>query len=89
METLEAFIDRIGGRGYCRSDLIRELVQRADELEDTTQQYRRSGGFADVERLGRIVFFLRHGVPATRATDADLSLCNALAAQLRERGEWP
>lgn len=77
---LEAFVDLIAVQGYSRTDLIRALVQKADDRELAS---------ADVQRLGRIVFFLRHGVPATRATNADVSLCDALATKLREHGEWP
>lgn len=80
MQTIEDFVGLTAVQRYSRSDLIRVLVQKAYDLELAT---------ADVHRLGRIVFFLRHGVPATRATDADVSLCDALATKLRERGEWP
>ena len=79
MDTVEALVDQTAVQRYSRSDLIRALVQKAAEIDVA----------ADSQRLGRIVFFLRHGVPATRATDADLSLCDAVATKLRERGEWP
>lgn len=79
METFDGLVGLIAVHGYSRSDLIRALVQKAGDIQVT----------ADVHRLGRIVFFLRHGVPATHATDEDVFLCDALAAKLRERGEWP
>lgn len=79
METLESFVSQMALRDYDRTELIRALVQKAEDNDVAA---------ADAQRLGRIVFFLRHGVPATRATDADVSLGDALAAKLSERGEW-
>jgi hypothetical protein len=79
METLETFVGLIAVRGCSKTDLIRALVQKAYDSDVDS---------ADVYRLGRLIFFLRHGVPATRATDADVSLGDALAAKLRESGQW-
>ena len=40
------------------------------------------------ERIGRILFFLRHRSPAIGATKEDDDLCNLLAKRLQARGEW-
>jgi hypothetical protein len=41
-----------------------------------------------VERIGRILFFLRHQAPVFGATEDDLRLYRILEAGMRARGEW-
>jgi hypothetical protein len=41
-----------------------------------------------VERIERILFFLRHQTPVFGATEDDLQLCRILEAGMRAKGEW-
>jgi hypothetical protein len=61
------------GRRVRRGSIVR---MRADEA------------FAESERLGRIIFFLRFRLSPDHATANDLALCDALAAKLAAKGQW-
>jgi hypothetical protein len=41
------------------------------------------GARRNMERIGRILFFLRYGTPADDAADEDFALCKELADKLR------
>jgi hypothetical protein len=40
------------------------------------------------DRIGRILFFLRHRSPALGTTKEDDDLCDLLTKRLQARGEW-
>jgi hypothetical protein len=48
----------------------------------------RADARADVETIGRILFFLRFKRPADCTTEQEWRLCEHLAANLRAKGEW-
>ena len=58
---------------------LHKLIKRAKKKGD---RYRAESERALSARVGRILFFLHHGVPAQGATDADLQLCDLLKTVL-------
>jgi len=51
-------------------------------------RYRGDEAHAHSERLGRIIYFLRFGIPAEYATAEDMKLCKELAEKLQAKGQW-
>jgi len=77
--------------------MIAELERKGAQLEKAAKVKRsrlgrnrferEHGGFHEVHRIGRILFFLRHGIPADGSTDKDFALDDLLQEKLRTRGE--
>jgi hypothetical protein len=61
-------------------------VRRGSETEMATRQH--LDAFSKMERLRRIIFFLRRGIDAKDATAADRELCNELQIRLVQKGQW-
>jgi hypothetical protein len=82
-----------------RREIIRQLIS-ADanaqtlaksghrERRGTPAQCRAEQARYDGERYGRIIYFLRFRSVAQGSTDADLKLCDLLAAKLKNKGQW-
>jgi hypothetical protein len=60
-----------------------ERVVKTIRMRTGAQRQKRQEALRHVERIGRILYFLRHGTPADGATDEDMALCNRLAEKLR------
>ena len=82
-----------------RREIIRQLIsadadaQRSAksghrERRGTPAQCRAEQARYDGERYGRIIYFLRFRSVAQGSTDADLKLCDLLAAKLNNKGQW-
>jgi hypothetical protein len=97
MRDLDDFIIRLIADNSSRAELIAALNREAAATERVARRVRaRTSDEAErsrearrrVERIGRILFFLRNCSPASGATDADLKLYDLLDQRLRSRGEW-
>ena len=49
---------------------------------------RRETESATVDRIGRILFFMRNGTPADGTTEKDWAWCQFVANKLRSKGQW-
>jgi hypothetical protein len=81
MIDLDAKVRSLVENGASRRDIMRELdtiataaERRAKRLPRTRRHRKR----AIVERVGRLLFYLRHGTPAFDATNADRQLYDVL-----------
>ena len=91
-EWILSLIDR-----RTRQGMIEALSQEADAAQGVARGIRKRTGaeggrrrdaLSRVERIGRILFFLHHGLDAHGATDADKTLCTEIQNRLIARGEW-
>ena len=89
MIDLDAKIRLLVERNIPRKDIVSELDAIASDAESRAKRferakkkkgdrYRAESERALSARVGRILFFLHHGVPAQGATDADLQLYDLL-----------
>ena len=95
--TLDEYVTSLAGLD--RREIIRQLIS-ADanarrlaksghrERRGTPEQCRAEQARYDSERYERIIYFLRFRSAAQGLTDADLKLCNFLAANLTNKGQW-
>jgi hypothetical protein len=95
--TLDEYVTSLAGLD--RREIIRQLIS-ADanaqrlaksghrERPGTLPQRRAEQARHDGERYGRIIYFLRFRSVAQGLTDADLKLCDLLAAKLTNKGQW-
>ncbi len=84
---LDARIRSLVQTGASRREIVRELDSIAIIAEKRAKRFER-GKSADryraenerqlLARVGRLLFFLHHGVPADRATDADQQIYDLL-----------
>lgn len=51
-------------------------------------RYRAEEARSQIDRFGRIIYFLRFRSPASGATVADQALCDMLAKKLEAKGQW-
>ena len=97
MEDLDARITHLSDLG--RRELIDSLVRMAGQMDHrvrhgararigTAERIRSDNARDERDRIGRILFFLRHRVPATGATAQDASVCQMLAEKLHSKGHW-
>src|SRR5262245_28272341 len=49
---------------------------------------RRETESTTVDRIGRILFFMRNGTPADETTEKDWAWCQLVANKLRSKGQW-
>src|SRR6516162_6140591 len=88
MIDLDAKIRSLVERNIPRKDIVSELDAIASDAESRAKRFERAKKKGDryraeseralSARVGRILFFLHHGVPAQGATDADLQLYDLL-----------
>ena len=87
MIDLDAKVRGLVERGASRNEIILELDAIANAAETRAkkfargkkdQRHRAQEERAIVERIERILFFLRHGTPAFDATEADYQLYEQL-----------
>jgi hypothetical protein len=84
MIDLDAKVRSLVENGASRRDIMRELDTIATAAErrvkrlPRTRRHRTQGEKAIVERVGRLLFYLRHGTPAFDATNADRQLYDVL-----------
>jgi hypothetical protein len=78
-------------------EIIAQLDREATAAEYAARRTRnrsgpvgknRASAMRQRDRIGRILFFLRHRSPAIGATEEDDALCNLLSQRLQARGEW-
>jgi hypothetical protein len=87
MVDIDAKVRALVESGATRKDIFRELDAIAIAAEKRAKQYARATKDqrpraqeerAVVARVGRLLFFLHHGMPADGATDADRLLYDLL-----------
>jgi len=88
MIDLDAKIRSLVERNIPRKDIVSELDAIASDADSRAKRFERAKKKGDryraeservlSARVGRILFFLHHGVPAQGATDADLQLYDLL-----------
>ena len=82
-----------------RREIIRQLISADSDTQrlagsgrreriGTPEQCGTEQARYDGERYGRIIYFLRFRNPPQGSTDADLKLCDLLAAKLNNKGQW-
>ncbi len=80
-----------------RKEMIVTLSGKADAAESHARRFKRRTGpegakreeaIDRVNRIGRILFFLRYGTDSDLATDADNALCTQIKGRLTTRGVW-
>ena len=90
--SLDEEIGRLFDRGASRDEIRKRLSSIAESAEIRARRagrgpkqtrYKRDEERRLVERVGRILFFLHHGVPADRATEADHALYALLDRVIR------
>ena len=97
MRDLDEYVTSLAGLDW--REIIRLLISAdADaqslaksghrERRGTSAQRRAEQGRYDCQRYERIIYFLRFRKAAQGLTDADLKLCNFLAAKLTNKGQW-
>jgi hypothetical protein len=97
MHNLDEYVTSLAGLD--RREIIRILVSAdADaqmlaksghrERRGTLAQCRAEQARCDGERYGRIIYVLRFRSVAQGSSDADLKLCDLLAAKLNNKGQW-
>jgi hypothetical protein len=95
-DVLASVVDR------SRREMIARLSEAAQHAENVAKAGQRSRANSpqrdqseeargQVERYGRILYFLQHadGELGAGATTDDVNTCIELAKQLKVRGEWP
>ena len=90
MIDLDAKVRSLVERKVPRKEIVSELEAVASAAESRAKRFERAKKKGDRyraeteralgARVGRILFFLHHGVPAQRATDADRQLYDLLEA---------
>jgi hypothetical protein len=84
MIDLDAKVRSLVENGASRGDIMRELdtiataAERRAKRLPRTRRHRTQDERAIVERVGRLLFYLRHGTPAFDATNADRQLYDVL-----------
>jgi hypothetical protein len=97
MRDLDEYVTSLAGLD--RREIIRLLISADAEAQmlaksghrqrrGTAAQCRAEQARYDGERYGRIIYFLRFRNPPQGSTDADLKLCDLLAAKLNNKGQW-
>ena len=71
-----------------REATVAEYAARRTRNRNGPVGKNRANAMRQRDRIGRILFFLRHRSPALGATKEDDDLCNLLTQQLQARGEW-
>ena len=94
MQDFDEFVRSLVNRNHAEmiADLEREdtkahkIVRYGRRAKRDSPERRRAEEAQEwSNRCGRILFFLRHGVPADRATAVDLALCSMLAEKLQTK----
>jgi hypothetical protein len=82
MIDLDARIRSLVERGASRKEIIRALKDLVTAAQRRARRQsvlsKRKEEMAIVDRIGRLLFFLRRGVPAQSATDADHKIYDLL-----------
>jgi hypothetical protein len=71
-----------------REAMAAEYAARRTRYRNGPVGEKRARAMRQRDRIDRILFFLRHRLPAVGATKEDDDLCNLLAKRLQARGEW-
>jgi hypothetical protein len=103
-DDLESFIQSIADLDRAKmilalankGDAVEAIAHRSGSVARRTRrgpekdQHRNREAVARemVGRIGKILFFLRHGTPATNTREEDWALCIQLRDKLRSKGQW-
>ena len=97
MDDLDEWILSLLADQESHSEMMAALDRKAGDAERAARGIRKRTGvegdrrrdaLSRVERIGRILSFLHHGLDAHGATDADKALCTKIKEQLTARGVW-
>jgi hypothetical protein len=95
MRDLDETVRMIADRPLAEIIALLDLEARAAENAARRTRNRngpvgkkRASAMQQRDRIGRILFFLRHRSPAIGTTKEDDDLCNLLTKRLQARGEW-
>ncbi len=82
-ETRLGMIEALSRKAGAAAGIARGIRKRTG-----VEGGRRRDALSRVERIGRILFFLRCGLDARDATDVDMALCTQIKGRLAVRGVW-
>jgi hypothetical protein len=91
----DTYLARIAGMSY--KEIIRELELKGDGYHAPAHagerkrpaNYSQSDAYKDEARVGRLLYFLRHGSSAQPATAADMKWCSLVRERLAAKSDWP
>jgi hypothetical protein len=98
IDDIDAFVLQLIESGQSRESMIAGLSRKSSQFETAGKAKRGKRGrrlpdrgeneFSKMDRVGRLLYFLRHRSPAFGFTDADSLLADKMQDHLKRRNEW-